>query len=108
MALTVTITGRDRTSTRHITTGDMLFDSSYQSGGENLTANDVGLSDWEVSSGLTLQELTPGYQAWPSIIDSQNARIRLEQDRGASGTFTELAGGTDVSTTRVKFTATGW
>lgn len=44
MALTVAISKRVSAGNQHVTQGTITFDSSYPTGGESLTANNVGLS----------------------------------------------------------------
>lgn len=73
------------------------FSSSYTSGGEALTAGDVGMDSIEsvvVASGATASGYVPRY-------DGSAGTLQLFEESGAAGPLSEVAGATDVSSESV-------
>lgn len=111
MAVTVTkvatnITGRFRT--RIV---DVLMDSSYATGGETLTASDLGLKTVLTAS---IQQKTVGTTIRVFQYDLANSKILAFQQKdpaaagGADIALPEVANTTDLSTITVRVTAVGY
>ena len=85
MALTLArVTGADRVEgNKKVKVRDVTFDSSYATGGESLTAADVGLKKIEFVRGLVAKNST-GTLAIPLVYDFTNSKLQAYRYDGAS------------------------
>ena len=105
MALTVAVTERSQSGNKIVNRGTIAFDASYPTGGESLTANQLGLRvvesiNFEVEVGHVLE------------YDYSNATVKVffaDYDAGADGALIEFTSTGDLSSTitAARFTALG-
>lgn len=100
MAVAVSNITRSIQGNRRVVYADVTFDSSYPTGGESLTAANLGLSS--KIDFLTAQS-TGGY-TFEFIHSTSLLKVFVEEAAAAGGPLLELANATDISTvvTRVK------
>ena len=105
MALTVGLTGDWRISTgnRNESVGTIAFDSSYPTGGEALTAANVGLG---VLDHITIT--SKGGYVFEYDYTNSKVLVYVEEAVAAGGPLLEVADTTNLATvTGVKFRAVG-
>ena len=104
MALTVAVTERGQSGNKLKNRGTIAFDDSYPTGGESLTANQLGL---RVVDNVTF-EVHEGF-GFDYVYGSALVQAFFsDYTAGASGALIEVANGTDLSSVGgVRFTAEG-
>lgn len=105
MALTLTKVGRANViGNRDCVIVDVTFDSSYPSGGESLTAADLGLSKIEfVSPGVT----DTGYVTRYDYVNSKLLAYDSDYSTSTDGPLQET-GATNLSTADVRLVVIGY
>lgn len=111
MALTVAkVTGADYVAgNKKIRVRDVTFDSSYPTGGEALTAANVGLKKIDTMSG-GIAKNAAGTLALPLCYDHTNAKLQAYQYNGASAgvaQLLEVADTTDLALFSARLTFVG-
>ncbi|MFN3652610.1 MAG: hypothetical protein ACK47B_23785 [Armatimonadota bacterium] len=94
MALTIAIRKRTSRGNRKSVIADITFDNSYPTGGESLTAADLGMN--------TLDHVTPG-AATGYVAHYDHANSKLIASAGNA----QVANTTDLSAVTVRVEATG-
>lgn len=104
MALTVAVTERGQFGNKLMNRGTIAFDTSYPTGGESLTANQLGLRvvdsvHFEVEEGFKFD-----YVYGSALV----LAFYADYSTGTDGALIEVADMTDISSVGgVRFTATG-
>jgi hypothetical protein len=102
MALTITIPDAGRTviGNKRLTIGTIAFDSSYPTGGEALTAGDLGLD--KIDFITFTSDVVQCYWASDLLLAYYG-----DNDAGADGEFAQAANTDDLSAANVEFFAIG-
>lgn len=103
MAASVAITyGPEVDGSRRTVIGVITFDSSYATGGEDITLTQLGLTrlDWlELNAGI-------GYlPTWDGSVTAP--KVLLYRQTAATSAFIQVPSATDMSATTVRFRAVG-
>lgn len=111
MALTISrVTGADHVAgNKRVKIRDITFDSSYPTGGESLTASDVGLKKIYFVRGSQVKN-SDGTSAHSVVYDYTNSKLVAHQfDGSAAGvqSFEEVANTADLSTFSGRFEFVG-
>lgn len=99
MALTITEVETNIFGTARAWIGDVTFDASYPTGGEPLTATDLGLVDVFYLTGYAA-----GYVL---VYDHANAKIEVFQSDDAVDPLDEVGNTTDLSAVTARIFAIG-
>ena len=102
--LTVAIQKRSVFGNKRVRVVDVDFDSSYPTGGESLTAADLGLSVVDI----VIPSPKSGYVFEYDYTNSKLKAYWADYDAGADGALIEVGNGTDLHTvTDVRLLAMG-
>lgn len=104
MALTVSAVRRTVYGNRRIVIANITFDSSYATGGESLTASDLGLT--------TIDHVSPGVSTggYVTVYDHTNSKLLAlygDNNNAADGPLIDVASTTDLSAVVVRVQVTG-
>jgi len=104
MTLTHSIQKRSTFGNKRVRTVDIAFDSSYPTGGESLTASDLGLSVVD----LVIPSPKSGYVFEYDYTNSKIKAYYADYDATSDGALIEVANTTDLSgVTGVRLLAMG-
>jgi hypothetical protein len=108
MALTLSRVSRWANGNHREVIFDVTFDSSYNTGGESLTASDLGLHKIQHIAAGTTPAGAAGTTAVVAAFDYTNNKLQAFQSTtGAPSTLVEVAATTDLSTYVVRIRAVG-
>jgi len=104
MGLTITLDANTpvRIGKRKMSTGTVLFDASYPTNGEAITASDVGF--YETIEALVFLGGLSATQRLDWLKTTSKVKVYTE----VGGTFAEHTNGTDPGISAARFMAWGW
>lgn len=111
MALTLSRVTATVIGNKKMRTYDVTFDSSYVTGGESLTASDLGLKKVEQVLTDAGAKNSAGTQSVPVRYDYTNGKLQAYRYDGASAgkaNLEEVANTVDLSAFTVRLTAIGF
>lgn len=105
MAATVSVTyGPEVPGNRKVVHGTVTFDSSYPTGGEDVTLADLGLNRLDWLETLTTDGFVP---AWDGSVSAPKIKLFWVDTTTDGAALAEVVSTTNVATTVVRFRATG-
>jgi hypothetical protein len=105
MALTLTKQSRSRAGHRQEVVFDFVFDSSYATGGESLTPEDLGLKQIET---LDVVESPDGYSFTYDRASKKLLAFRYDYPNASAGPAIEVPNGTNLSAVNGRLVARGF